>query len=163
MGITILGNDSLSIETGPRSPIQPCHLENICTHCNTFSLKYSQDKFLSHKGRGMDFKWFAGVWINMILFAYAQCAQKYAYGTPKSISKKNNIRNQTLHIYQREMTQICTNMHMFNRYQPYIDTDTCVSAFKAGPRQTLNISDFYWMPYQKSNKAFIKPRLTIKY
>ena len=30
----------------------------------------------------------AGVWIIMILFAYAQCAQKYAYGTTKTRNKK---------------------------------------------------------------------------
>ena len=30
----------------------------------------------------------AGVWIIMILFAHAQCAQKYAYGTTKTRNKK---------------------------------------------------------------------------
>ena len=49
---------------------------------------------------------------------------------------KKNITNQTLHIYQTEITQICTNMHMLNRYQSDIDTNTCISAFNIEPRHT---------------------------
>ena len=37
-------------------------------------------------------------------------------------------------MYQTEITQICTNMHMLNRYQSDIDTNTCISAFKTEPR-----------------------------
>ena len=65
-----------------------------------------------------------------------------------------------LHIYQTEITQISTHMHMLNRYQSDFDTNTCISAFKTEPRHILTISDLYLISYQTSNESFIKPRLT---
>ena len=75
----------------------------------------------------------AGIWIIMILFAYAQCAQKYAYGTTKSRNKKQYKKRDITHISNRN-NSICTNMHMLNRYQSDIDTNTCISAFKTETR-----------------------------
>ena len=76
----------------------------------------------------------AGVWIIKILFAYAQCAQKCAYGTTKTRNKKQYKKPDITHISNRN-NPICTNMHMLNRYQSDIDTNTCISAFKTEPRQ----------------------------
>ena len=75
----------------------------------------------------------ADVWMYLIIFAYAQCAQKYAYGTTKTRNKKQLKKRDITHISNRN-NSICTNMHMLNRYQSDIDTNTCISAFKTEPR-----------------------------
>ena len=75
----------------------------------------------------------ADVWMYLIFFAYAQCAQKYAYGTTKTINTKQYKKRDITHISNRN-NPICTNMHMWNRYQSDIDTVTCISAFKTEPR-----------------------------
>ena len=63
--------------------------------------------------------------------------------TTKTRNKKQYKKRDITHISNRN-NSISTNMHMLNRYQSDIDTNTCISAFKTEPRHiSIRISIGY--------------------